>query len=66
MSSMKERVISALKFLSGEEINYYSSSCNDNAIEALITDYFNDGGASGNDDTSDDDFDHCDNQGNSH
>lgn len=66
MSSTKERVISALNFLSGEGIDYYPSGCNDNAIEALINDYFNDGSASGNDDTSDDDSDHCDNQGNSH
>ena len=66
MSSTKERVISALNFLSGEGIDYYPSSCNDNAIKALINDYFNDGSASVNDDTSDDDSDHCDNQGNSH
>ena len=66
MSFTKERVISALNILSGEGIDYYPSGCNDNAIETLINDYFNDDSASGNDDTSDDDSDHCDNQGNSH
>ena len=66
MSSTKERVISALNFLSGEGIDYYPSGCNDNAIAALINDYFNDGSTSGNDDTSDDDSDHCGNQSNPH
>ena len=55
-----------LNFLSGEGIDYYMSSYNDKAIEALINDYFNDGSTSGNVATSDDDSDHCDNQGNSH
>ena len=63
---MKERVISALNFLSGKRIDYYPSSCNNNVIEVLIIDYFYDASVSGNDGTSDDDSDHCDNQGNSH
>ena len=63
MSASKERVISALNFLTGEGIDYYPNGCNDNAIEALINDYFNDGSASGSDDTSDDESDHYDNQG---
>ena len=54
-----------LDFLSGEGIDYYPCSHNDNAIEVLINDYFNDRSASGNDDTSKGDSDHCDNQGNS-
>ena len=65
MSSTKERVISALVFLSGEGIDYYPCGHNDNAIEALINDYFNDRSASGNDNTSNGDSDHCDNLGNS-
>ena len=40
MSTSKERVISALNFLTGEGIDYYPNGCNDNAIEALINDYF--------------------------
>ena len=58
MSSSKERVVSALNFLTGEGIQYYPSGCDNNAIEALINDYFNDGSASGIDDSSDDDSDH--------
>ena len=63
---LQKRVISALNFLSGEGIDYYLSGYNDIAIEVLINDYFNDGSASRNDDTNDDDSDHCHNQGNSH
>ena len=66
MSSTKERAISALDFLSGEGIDYYPCSHNDNAIKALINDYFNDRSASGNDDTSNGNSEQCDNQGNSH
>ena len=40
------------------------NSCNVKAVEVLINDYFNDGSTSGNVDTSDDDSDHRDNQGN--
>ena len=58
--------ISHFCFTLGEGIDYYLSSCNNSAIEALINDYFNDRSASRKDDTSDDDSDHCDNQGNSH
>ena len=63
MSTLKERVISALNFLSGEGISYYPNSCNDNAIEALTNDYFNDGSASTSKDTCDEESNHCDNQG---
>ena len=35
------RVLSALNFLTGEVVNYYPDDCNGSAIEALITDYFN-------------------------
>ena len=58
MSSLKERVVSALNFSTGEGIQYYPSGCNNNAIEAFINDYFDDG--SGIDDSSDDDSDHGD------
>ena len=62
MSTSKERVISTLNFLTGEGIDYYPNGCNDSVIKALINDYFNDGSASGSDDTSDDECDHYDNQ----
>jgi len=55
----RDRVLTALNFLAGEGIDYYPSGCNDNAIEALINDYFNDG----SNDTSDDESDHSDDQG---
>jgi len=35
------RVLSALNFLTGEGVNYYHEGCDGSAIEALITDYFN-------------------------
>jgi len=38
-----DRVLSALNYITGEGVNYYPDSCDSNAIEALITDYFADG-----------------------
>ena len=52
--SSTERVLSALNFLTGEGVNYYPDGCDGSAIEALITDYFNEGP----DDDSDDESDH--------
>ena len=63
MATTKDRLLTALNFLASEGIDYYPSGCNDSVIEALINDYFNDGSASRNDDTSDDESDHSDDQG---
>ena len=41
--SSAERVLSALSFLTGEGVNHYPDGCGSSAIEALITDYFNEG-----------------------
>ena len=41
--SSAERVLSALSFLTGEGVNHYPDGCDSSAIEALITDYFNEG-----------------------
>ena len=41
--SSAERVLSALNFLTGEGVNHYPDGCDGSAIEALITDYFNEG-----------------------
>jgi len=46
-----ERVISALNFLTGEGVNNCPDDCDASNIEALITDYFNEGPG---DDESDD------------
>ena len=51
-----ERVVSALNFLTGEEVNHYPDGCDGSAIEALISDYFNEAPAS--DDESDDESNH--------
>ena len=53
--SSSERVLSALNFLTGKGVNYYPDGCNRSAMEALITDYFNEGPS---DDESDDESDH--------
>lgn len=53
--SRKDRVLSALNFLTGEGVNYYPDGCDGRAIEALISDYFHDGPS---DDESDDECDH--------
>ena len=51
-----DRVLSALNFLTGEGVNYYPNHCDSNEVEALITDYFNDGPS--DDDDSDDEISH--------
>lgn len=56
----KDRVISALNYLTGEGISYYPSGVNDGAIVALIEDYFNT--ESGNE-SSDDASDHNEDEG---
>ena len=53
--SSAERVLSALSFLTGEGVNHYPDGCDASDIEALITDYFNEGPS---DDESDDESDH--------
>ena len=58
--SSAERVLSALNFLTGEGVNHYPDDCDGSAIEALITDYFNEGHS---DDESDDESNHR-NEGN--
>ena len=50
-----ERVISALNFLTSEGVNHCPDGCHASDIEALITDYFNEGPS---DDESDDEGDH--------
>ena len=56
----KNRVLSALNFLTGEEISYYPSGIDDGTIMALIEDYFNT--ESGNE-SSDDASDHSADEG---
>jgi len=51
-----DRVLSALNFLTGEGVNYYPHDCDSSAVEALITDYFNDGPS--DDEDSDDETGH--------
>ena len=41
MMAAKDRVVSALNYLTGEGISYYPSGINDGTIMALIEDYFN-------------------------
>ena len=53
--SSTARVLSALNFLTGEGVNYFPEGCDGSAIEALITDYFNEGQS---DDESDEECDH--------
>ena len=53
--SRKDRVLSALNFLTGEGVNYYPDGCDGSALEVLISDYFNDGPS---DDESEDERDH--------
>ena len=55
----RERVLSALNFITGEGITYYPDSCNGHAIEALITDYFSNGNdVDSSEDESDNEIDH--------
>ena len=54
----RDRVLSALNFLIGEGITYHPTSINDEAIQALIEDYFNN-----RSDTSDDESDHSSDKG---
>ena len=56
----KDRVLSALNFLTGEGISYYPSGIDDGTIVALIEDYFNT--ESGNE-SSDDASDHSADEG---
>ena len=51
----RDRVLSALNFLTGEGIAYHPTGVNDEAIQALIEDYFNNG--------SDDESDHSSDEG---
>ena len=53
--SSAERVLSALIFLTGEGVNHFPDGCDGSAIEALITDYFNEGQS---DDDSGDEINH--------
>jgi len=53
--SSTARVLSVLNFLTGEGVNYFPEGCDGSAIEALITDYFNEGQS---DDKSDKECDH--------
>ena len=53
--SSADRVLSALNLLTGEGANHYPDGDDTNAIEALISDYFNEGPS---DDESDDEINH--------
>jgi len=48
-----DKVLSTLNFLMGQGVNYYP---NESEVEALITDYFNEGPS--DDDDSDDEISH--------
>ena len=50
------RVLSALNFLTGEDVNYYPDNCGGKEFEALIADYFS--SASPDDDESSEECDH--------
>ena len=50
-----DRVLSALNFLTGEGASHYPDDVDTNSIEALISDYFNEGPS---DDESDDESGH--------
>ena len=54
----RDRVLSVLNFLIGEGIMYHPTSINDEVIQALIEDYFNN-----RSDTSDDKSDHSSDEG---
>jgi len=41
--SSAEKFKFALNFLTGERVNYYPDGCDGSIIEALITDYFDEG-----------------------
>ena len=51
----KDRVLSALNFLTGEGISFVPTGFDESAIQALITDYFNEpeSGRESSDDASD-------------
>ena len=51
----KDRVLSALNFLTGEGISYVPTGVDEGAIQALIEDYFNapESGSESSDDASD-------------
>ena len=51
----KDRVLSALNYLTGEGIAYHPTGIDEGAIQALIDDYFNE---SGSDASDDDESDH--------
>lgn len=56
----KDRVLSALNFLTGEGISYHPTGVDDGNIQALIEDYFNPESGS---DSSGDDSDHTTDEG---
>ena len=53
--SSAEKILSALSFLTGKKVNHYPDGWDRSTIEALITDYFNEGHS---DDESDDESNH--------
>ena len=53
----KDKVLSALNFLTGENISFYPMGVDDGAIQVLIDDYFNAPPESGSE-SSDDETDH--------
>lgn len=57
----KDRVLSALNFLTGEGISYVPAGVDEGAIQALITDYFNE--PESGSESSDDASDHSTNEG---
>ena len=57
MAASKDKVLSALNFLTGGGISFHPTGVDDGAIQALIEDYFNAPPESGSD-SSDDATDH--------